>query len=242
MNSKQSAIILALVLLAASVIVAAYADEPPPPPLDPYNWQAWFGPYAPNYSGGGIAIGTYPGARDDYDGVGAMPVQLAPHCVQALFYYQNGVAPGDFPVWMGETGFYPGDVRGPIPAGGSKTWYDIYLLGQDYNSGQVAFAIASSWDNAPRGYTAHLVLDQIPVSANWDGPTDFWIDLSETAGRNVYITLPIATVTDPLLAIQQGTKMHITVYAAQVPEPSSLSFLSLALAGVGIGAVRRRRG
>ena len=84
----------------------------------------------------------------------------------------------------------------------------------------------------PPGYTAHLVLDYVPEALHWTGQTDFLLDLTQWS----VLTLPVLEVADPL----QGTQMHLAVYAP-VPEPSSLSFLSLALAGFGIGVVRRRR-
>lgn len=196
-------------------------------------------------NGRGIEVGTLPGATDDYNGAGTSPdaVIYTPG-VFAYSYYQNGVAPGDFPVWEGPTGFYSDNWRGPITPGGSKTWSDIYLFALGNNPGtpgQVAFAITSEdMSRVPWGYTAHIVLDQIPASANWTGPTDFWIDLSQTAGQNVFVTLPIATLADPSQVLTQGTEMSITVYAP-VPEPSSFLPLIGGMIGMASFALRRRQ-
>ena len=85
----------------------------------------------------------------------------------------------------------------------------------------------------PAGYRAHLVLDYIPASCSWAGPTDIWIN--DLSANNTF-ALPIPVVTDPL----QGTQFHIDVYAP-VPEPSSLAALICGLVGVGGVVVRRRR-
>ncbi len=239
MNNKQAMNVLALVLLAAFVATSACAQEQPPP-LNPYSWETDFG---------GFGIGTGPGATDSFDGAnntwanlwaGDMTGDIG---VFTCAYYENNVAPGAFPVWQGQTGFYVADFRGPIAPGGSKTWSDIYLWDQNYpltTPGQFNFGIVSDWDATPSGYTAEIVLDQIPASADWTGPTDFRVDLSQTAGRYAFITLPIATLSDPSQILTQATEMSITVYAP-VPEPSSALPLVVGAIGMAGLALRRRR-
>ncbi len=236
MNSKKAVTLLLLVLLAAFAVVPVRAQEPTPPPFNPDNWQTGFG---------GFEIGTLPGATDDYTGAGAAPDIWGGGAIGVFTcaYYQNGVASGDFPQWQGGTGFYLSDIRGPIAPGGSKTWSDIYLWDQSYalsTPGQISFPIESDWDSTPMGYTAHIVLDQVPTSVNWTGPTDFWVDIGQAAGQDVSITLPIATLTDPSQVLTQGTEMHITVYAP-VPEPSSALPLFGGLIGMVGFALRRRK-
>ncbi len=229
-------------LFAAFVAAPACAQEQPPP-LDPDNWQTTFGAAA-SAGGLGFELGTTPQATDANDGAGETP--LDPTTGNSLFtlaYYQNGVAPGSFPTWEGPTGFYSDVLMGPIAPGCSKTWCDIYMWAQGYTPptpGQIPFGIYSDWDSTPSGYTAEIVLDQIPASANWTGPTDFRVDLSQTAGRYTFITLPIATLSDPSQVLTQGTEMSITIYAP-VPEPSSLLALGFGLAPLAGLALRRRR-
>ncbi len=234
MNCNKAVTLLLSVLLIALVVSPACAQEPNPnpPAYNPNAWETGFG---------GFVIGA--GATDDYNGTGATPGNVSVNTIYTCAYYQNGVASGDFPVWEGPTGFYPGDFRGPIPAGGSKTWSDIYLWDQNYplsTPGQDSFGIYSPWSSCPMGCTAHIVLDQIPASVNWTGPTDFWVDLSQTAGKGVYITLPIATLTDPSQVLTQGTEMSITVYAP-VPEPSSALPLVGGMIGMMGFPLRRRK-
>jgi len=167
-----------------------------------------------------------PGAPEGYDGVA--PVSLAPTDagIYVLHYRQNG------PSWTGPTGFYVEDLEPPIPLAGSHTWWDICAWAQNWSPAPPDRVGLSVGGSELIGFTGHLVLDQVPASANWSGPMEFWLDLSGTS----YVTIPLAMVTDPL----QGTRMHLTVYAP-IPEPSSLAGLGFALAGVGIRVARRRR-
>ena len=147
-----------------------------------------------------------------------------------LLYREHGAT------WDGPTGFYGGDFeRTPIPPGDSKTWWDFYLWAQNWTPGLETgtVGIAPSVDPPlppPPGYLGHLVLDYVPEVCNWTGPVEFWLDLSQPNE----LTLPIATVTDPL----DGVQMHITVHAP-IPEPSSFAALGFGL--VPLAAVLRRR-
>ncbi len=164
-----------------------------------------------------------PFTEDGYDG--QTPRNLSG--LQGAFVYayrQNG------PGWAGPTGFYSQDYEAPIPPGGNKTWWDIYLWAQGYTH---STQTATVWI----GYSIHqlvpralLVLDYVPESLGWTGPMRYELDLSQ----DYALQLPIASVTDPL----QGTRMHITVFA--VPEPSPLAALGLGIVGLCVG-VRRRR-
>ena len=175
-------------------------------------------------------VGAYPGYHDGYDGGGPLIVEAADVGIFIMPYHKSGLG------WTGATGFYPDDFESSIPPGGSKTWWDFYLWAQNWTldpPGQVQ--IRTSYEDAsvkpPDGYTGHLMLDYVPPSCNWTGPTDFWLNLTQWNT----ITLPCATVTNPL----QGTRFHMTVYTT-VPEPSSffgLAGLSLLAAGL----VRKRR-
>lgn len=175
---------------------------------------------------GDIWIGTVPGYQDGYDGQHIAQVSGSGI---ALFHYRQ-TNPG----WSGPEGFYWEDYESPIPAGGNHTWSDIYLWTQDYAvSGQTANILFGLEFPPPPGYTAHLVLDYVPDSLHWTGQTDFWLDLT----RDNIITLPTPEVNDGLL----GTRMHLTVYAPAVPEPSSLASLGLGLLPLAGYAVRRRK-
>ena len=196
----------------------------------PERWEARVG-------GGvlGTVIGIASWAKDGCDGPPGDPLPLRPDMcgVFTLLYREEG------PEWGCPTGFYGEEFeRTPIPPGGSKTWWDFYLWAQNWTldpPGQVQ--VRTTYEDAsvrpPDGYTGHLVLDYVPASCNWTGPTGFWLDLTQ---RNT-ITLPCATVTNPL----QGTRFHLTVYTT-VPEPSSLvalAGLSLLAAGGALGKRRR---
>ena len=142
--------------------------------------------------------------------------------VAAALYRENGSN------WTGTTGFYPKILMAPIPPGGVKTWGGLYLWTQNYTPatpGTVQVLFGEEPDFTATGYTAHLVLDYVPDSANWGGPPDFWLDL----GVGNTISLPATNTTNPLL---DGTRMHLDIYAP-VPEPSSLAALVCGLAGMG---------
>jgi len=183
----------------------------------------------------GTSISIDPRAKDGYDGDPAdgdlsIHPDLASKGVWLLYYRVQG------PDWTGATGFYGEESElTPVPPGGSKTWYEFYLWSQNYTpttADLVVVAPDSLSLAPPAGYRAHLVLDYVPDSCNWSGPTDVWInDLTTTTT----FALPIPVVTDPL----QGTQFHIDVYAP-VPEPSSLAALACGLVAVG-GVVLRRR-
>jgi len=182
----------------------------------------------------GRAIGINPWANDGYDGrdwVFPLPPDDCGVSPEIEIYREQD------PGWSGPTGFYSADFeRTPIPPGGSKTWCDFYLWARKWpldppEQVQVTTGFNDASVKPPDGYTGHLMLDYVPPSCNWTGPTDFWLNLTQWNT----ITLPCATVTNPL----QGTRFHMTVYTT-VPEPSSffgLAGLSLLAAGL----VRKRR-
>jgi hypothetical protein len=140
-----------------------------------------------------------------------------------LLYRENG------PGWTGPTGFYSSDLEAPIPFGGSKTWWDMYLWSQGWTPPD---NIMTVWvNNAYRPFIlrAVLVVDYVPESLGWTGPMEYQLDM----GQDYFIPLPVPTVTDPL----QGTRMHITVYPL-IPEPGSLVALTAGILGL---AWRRKR-
>ena len=190
---------------------------------DPTRWHVSL------QSSGETWVGAEPGCLDGYDGeipfdVGAIPSQY----LNLYLYRQEGLG------WTGPTGFYGGDFESPISPGGSKTWWDLYLwTGNPSFSPSAYVTILPDGPLPPAGYWASLVLDHVPAPLNWTGPMEYVVSLDQ---RSILL-LPVPQVSDGL----QGTRMHLTVYAPDVPEPSSLSFLCLALAGAGIGVVRRRR-
>jgi len=180
-----------------------------------------------------FSFGTYPGAVDGYDE--GMPVLdwTQWETAHLLLYRENGRRN-----WGGPTGFYAADPEAPIPDGGSKTWWDIYLWSYNYTpplGNRVG--VGCTWDvKPPVGYTGVLTLDYVPASLNWAGPYEFTINLNQGMG----FLLPVPITSDPYNP-DNVTRMHLTVYSYPVPEPSSLAAIGLALAGVGIGVVRRRR-
>jgi len=183
-------------------------------------------------SGVGTVVGVSPGRQDGYDHDGSPDVQPSDVMVCVLVYHKASS------VWTGPTGFYAEDYRSAIPPGGSKTWWDFYLWAQNWTldppgTVQVRTTYEDASVRPPDGYLGHLVLDFVPASCNWTGPTEFWLDLTL---RNT-ITLPAATVTDPL----DGTRFHLTVYAPPVPEPASLLALATLSLLTGGALVRKRK-
>jgi hypothetical protein len=183
---------------------------------------------------GQFSFGTYPGAVDGYDD--GMPVLdwTQRQMVYLELYRANG------PNWAGPTGFYAADPEAPIPDGGSKTWWDIYLWSYNYTpplGDRVGVAnMSGTTQYPPAGYTGILTLDYVPAHLNWTGPYQFFWDLTKHQG--FYLPVPI---TDDPYNPDNVTRMHLTVYSFPIPEPSSLAALAFAFAGVGIGFVRRRR-
>jgi len=182
--------------------------------------------------GGQFSFGTYPGAVDGYDeGYPTLDWTQAEKVYLAL-QRVNGAN------WTGPTGFYAGDPETPIPAGGSKTWRDIYLWSYNYTP-RLGNRVAAgcTWNvKPPAGYAGVLTIDYVPAHLNWTGPFEFIIDLTKTTG--FYLPCPI---TDDPFNPDNVTRLHLEVYSYPIPEPSSLAAIGLALAGVGIGVVRRRR-
>lgn len=211
--ARLPGLVLVMLCVVAAGSVLAYTDE----------LEVDTGAHSV-YSGIGFAARTAPGATDENPG--GTGVVISPQEV------------GIFTVQHRASGFFASEVKAPIPPGGNKTWSNIYLWAQNYDVGPAARVPFEVWifnefPPFPTGYTAHLVLDYLPAETQWTGPMDWWLDL------NVYneVTMPIATVTNPL----DGVRMHITVYAP-VPEPGSLVALLAGLTGLGGVALRRRRG
>jgi len=218
----RCALILFAVILLGTVSVPAAAQTPD-------YWRVGAVPaYVPIV--GLIDIGVKPRAKEGWDGqLPEDPYLPGRSGVAILLYRQNG------PGWAGPTGFYYYDYEPPIPWGGSRTWWDIYLWSQNYavSGNEVVIDFGAEWP-APVGYTARLVIDRVPESLAWTGPMEFNLRIDNWWGFNP-LTLPVAEVTDPL----QGTRMHLTVYA--VPEPSSFIALGFAVIGLGGVGLRRRR-
>ncbi len=217
-SALRYSLLAVLICLCALVSLAQCWAYPPD------DWEATLEPYG---VGGGTPRGVFIGVHPrNYDGE-VWPIAIDQPGRYALQYVEN------IPNWPGHAGFCHASFAAPIPAGGSRTWSGIYLWAQDVilpTSYRTEFVVAGTgvlWN--PRGLTGQLVLDYVPAEAEWDGPTEFWVDLAQ---RTTF-TLPTIVTTDPL----QGTKMHFTVYAP-VPEPASLLALAAGLAGL---APRRRK-
>ena len=206
--------LLYTLLLSAFVALPASAQY--------LGWYTSIGTRGEVGEGGSFRFGAMPFTKDGYDG--QTPRNLSG--LQGAFvhgYRQNG------PGWAGPTGFYWEDYEAPIPAGGSKTWWDIYLWAQGYTHSSQTATVTIPYSIAALVPRALLVLDYVPDSIGWTGPIEYEIDMSVGA----FLQLPITTVTDPL----QGTRMHFTVYAP-IPEPTSL--VALATGVVGSFALVRR--
>ena len=182
------------------------------------------------HQGHDILVGARPGYADGYDGQSVVNVSSG----LFMLLHRQQQDPG----WPGNTGFYDFDLESPIPAGGSKTWRDIYLWTTD--SSYLAVPDRASLHpfldlyRPPEGYWGKLVLDHVPVGLNWSGPMSFAWDLNTGLGEPTL--LPVPTVSDGVL----GTHMHLTVYTYPIPEPSSLLALAGALMGLGGLALRGR--
>jgi len=182
-----------------------------------------------------FSFGTAPGAVDGYD-AGMLPDDWTQRqTVHIKLYRETG-----WRNWTGPTGFYGADPETPVPDGGSKTWWDIYLWSYNYtpplgNRG----GVGCNWTTMkpPAGYTGILTIDYVPADLDWTGPYELRIDLN----KGISFLLPVPITGDPTDPANV-TRMHLTVYTYPIPEPSSLAAIGLALAGVGIGVVRRRRG
>jgi hypothetical protein len=181
---------------------------------------------------GGAQFGVLPTSRDGWDGQAPGDPYWLPYVtgVGLVLYRQHDAG------WAGDTGFYPSDYESPIPWGGSKTWWDFCLWYHNYTPttpGQIQMrnGVDPEGDGPPAGYIGHIVIDQIPAGVTWNGPMDYWFDMTV---RNNTFLMPIAEVTDPL----QGTRFHLTVYT---PEPSSLLALAAGMGSLGLVARKRRR-
>ena len=215
---KHSIVRIAFMIATVAAATAGYSS--------PADWGVQFGTQDP---GGGFGIGAYPGCGDGYDGQAAADVSYA--SVYTALYRQNG------PDWSGPTGFYFGDFMAPIPPGASKTWNDIRVWAHNYTpfrGDREWIGLLGTSHPVPPGYWGELVLDYVPASLNWTGPTEFWFSLNVQGDIGV---LPIPMTSNPYDPTQV-TRMHLTVYA---PEPSSLLALLAGLAGFGAIIRRRRR-
>ena len=179
-------------------------------------------------AGGGTWFGAQPGWQDGYDG--QSPVNISGF---------SGILFAHYRTWGGSGAFYHIDLESPIPAGGSKTWPDIWLWSQSYtpvfgNCVRVAYEHEPA---APTGYWARLFLDYVPDSLGWTGPWQFDFPLDHSTD-GFYLPVPI---TDNPYDPMQVTRMHLTVYTTPIPEPSSLLALGGGLGAVGGLVLRRRR-
>jgi hypothetical protein len=223
-TSMRVVLLLALAMLCQSAALAGTPD----------HWCVGLGAF-----NGGSSIGAYPGSHDGWNGqqVEGQPPDWHfpdPGVYLRLYREQSGA-------WTGPTGMYGEVYASPIPAGGSKTWWDFYMWSHDYTPatpGQIAVGygfIDEYGDDPPRGYTGHLVIDQVPAGVTWTGPMDYWFRM--TTNDQTFL-MPLAEVSNPL----RGTRFHLTVYDHPIPEPSSAAAILAGLVGFGAVMRRRRRG
>jgi len=197
-------------------------------PAIAYTWdEVWYYTVEPVWTMYATIVGAQPGWHDGYDGQPLAHPERYTGGVAVLLYRENG------PGWTGPRGFYNQDFESPIPAGGSKTWWDMYAWAQGYSppAGEPNVICGPDVSGVPSSYTGRLVLDYVPESLDYTGPREFSLRMS----RGNVLTLPIPTVTDGL----RGTRMHLTVYRP-IPEPSSLAGLALA-GGLALLHLRRKR-
>lgn len=212
--------------LAASTLLAFATLCTPATAQLPSKWQVMIG------QGQGTVIGVASwGVDGDWDG-GSTPVWWPDRAGVYIALYRE---PG--PNWSGPKALYPEDYdKTPIPSGGSRTWSGLYLWAQNMTpaAGRLTKVAPGSGEGfpTPPGYLGHLVLDHVPSACDYQGPMDFWMDLSSPT----YLALPIPVVTNPFT--DDVTQFSFTVYA---PEPSSLLAIAAGIGALGLVARRRRR-
>lgn len=221
MRLRFAAVLLGVAVIATPVCYAASTD-----------WNVHF---VTEYVAGGLVAGITPHAVDGYDGQPTFDITTIQYGVPMLLYRQNGAA------WSGPTGFYGGDYMPPIPSGTSKTWSDIRLWTPNsiIDIGGRAWIGMYSLNPPPQGYWGQLVLDYVPASLNWTGPTEYWFSLHPgPSGFYPDIGLFPVPITSNPYDPMQVTRMHLTVYA---PEPSCLAAILAGVMGIGAATRGRRR-